>query len=69
MKNSVFANNSSAATGVFGVGVAKKTDPDAWFALVPSTPQEWLIFLSTCVILCQLAHWGYRFITWRKKRK
>jgi len=66
MKNA-FVDNATGPTSLVSMLIAKITDPEAWFSIVPSTPQEWLIFFSTIALLCQITHWVYRFIMWVKK--
>ena len=62
-------DNSSGPTGVLGIIIAKINDPEAWFSLIPNTPSELLIFLSSCALICQLVHWGWRFLKWFKEKK
>ena len=55
MKNVV--NNAAGPTGAFGI----------FYGLVPNEPREWLIFLSTALVIFQLIHWIWRFLNWLKK--
>jgi hypothetical protein len=59
-------DNISGPTGVAGIITAKVNDPELLFSFIPSTPSEYLIFFSTCLVICQLVHWGWRFLKWRK---
>ncbi len=54
-------DNAGGPIGILGIIHAKYDDPNSIFSLFPSTPQEWLIFVSTCLVICQLIHWGWRF--------
>ena len=51
-------DNASGPTGVFGILLGK---------CIPCDPAEWLILFSTCLVICQLIHWGYRFFNWVQK--
>lgn len=53
----VIVDNASGPTGVIGIIIG----------LMPNTPSEILIFFSTALVLCQLAHWIYRSIKWFRK--
>ncbi len=50
-------DNSAGPLGIWGILLSK----------LPEQPQEWLLFLSTGLVVCQLIHWGWRFIKWFKK--
>ncbi len=52
-------DNAAGPTGVVGIMIG----------LIPDCPADWLIFFSTGLIICQLIHWGWRFINWLKRRK
>lgn len=52
-------DNAAGPTGIIGILIAK----------IPSNPAEWLVFLSTSLVLCQFAHWLYRFFKWFKEKK
>ena len=62
-------DNASGPTGIVSMGIAKVNDPDLLFTLAPSSPTEWLLCLSTGLVICQLIHWVYRFIKWYNKGK
>jgi hypothetical protein len=60
-------DNASGPSGIIGITAAKITEPGVIFSFIPQNPAEWLIFLSTCLIICQLINWGWRFMKWIKK--
>jgi len=59
MKQTI-VDNSSGVTGSLGIIIGK---------ISPGTPSEWLIFLSTGLVLCQMIHWVWRFVMWRRVKK
>jgi len=60
-------DNAGGPTGAVSIVIAKINDPNVVLKLIPDTPSEWLLFLSTGLVLCQLVHWAYRFVRWLKK--
>jgi len=52
-------DNSAGPTGLVGLIIG----------FFPSQPKEWLIALSTLLVICQLVHWFYRFYKWCVKRR
>jgi len=50
-------DNAAGPTGLFGIIIGT----------LPGNQREWLICCSTMLVLCQLAHWSWRFIRWVKK--
>jgi hypothetical protein len=64
----VIQGHSAGIVGTSGM-VVGKTEVSEWFsALVPETPAEWLIFLSTLLVLLQLGHYGWRFYRFLRKK-
>jgi len=49
-------DQSSGIIGTWGIIYSK----------VPNDPKEWLVCLSTTLILIQICHWIYRFYKWMK---
>jgi len=56
MKNAI-VDNAAGPTGVIGILIG----------IAPDCPADWLILFSTLLVLCQLAHWAWRFMKWFKK--
>ena len=62
----VIQGHSAGVVGTSGLLVGKTEVAEWASALVPNTPAEWLIFLSTVAVLLQIGHYGWRFYRWVK---
>ena len=65
MKEAI-ANHSAGIVGASGIIVGKAKVVEGVSSFIPSNPAEWLIFLSTALVLLQLGHYGWRFVTWAR---
>ena len=52
-------DNTAGPTGIIGVIVGRS----------PHSPSEWLVHLSTILVLIQIIHWAHRLFKWVERRK
>jgi hypothetical protein len=63
------AAHSAGVVGAGGIVIGKSKIAVGAAGLIPTTPAEWLIFLSTIVVVFQLSHYLWRFFKFLKRGK